>query len=108
MTPQENARYTTMHGAIVLKDRGFLAQANSMDGATQIADALNETTRLQARVEQLERERKELRDALRDIAVATPVWSENVGNLAGGETWHGFSQRLKQRAFSALESELTS
>jgi hypothetical protein len=61
-----------------------------------------------ARVEQLERERRELRDALRDIAVATPAWSENVGNLAGGETWHGFSQRLKQRALAALGSEPTS
>jgi len=41
--------------------------------------------------------------ALKDIASATPKWSENVGSYAGGETWHGFALRLKARAFAALQ-----
>jgi len=50
----------------------------------------------------LEKENVQLKAALEVIATAKPLWSDNVGCYAGGETYAGFAERLRQVARVAL------
>jgi len=65
MEPQEKARYT-LSGKRIFQGYSLIAECPTSQSAADLFDRLNESTRLQARVEQLERERNELLAALAD------------------------------------------
>lgn len=85
--------------------RDLITRRSGASSWEEFTSGLDLTERTPAEIiQELRQERDRLMNALKDIAIATPRWSEG-GGFAGGETWHGFSQRLIKHAQAALSGE---
>jgi len=72
MEPQEKARYT-LSGKRIFQGYSLIAECPTSQSAADLFDRLNESTRLQARVEQLERERESLMKISGEARVALRI-----------------------------------
>jgi hypothetical protein len=96
MTPQANARYTWIPGFILRDGRSF-ARLEDPAEAGPFCDALNETTRLQARVSELRTAVEAQRNALAAFMV-----SVQTGALGRTET----NKHHAEEAFQLFESAM--